>query len=231
MSKVSVVCVSWGNKFSDDYVLNLKAMVERNTTVDHEFICFTDRILPKVDFRILDEGYEGWWNKLQLFNSKWRLSDRVVYFDLDTLITGDLDWLMNYDGKFMGIEDVGAVNSHQPHLKNVLQTGVMAFDSRMNTDIWSNLSQSMQENQKHFRGDGELLNHYMSPLRRDLLQHLYPGRLKSYKYQVYPNRPDKKTSIICFHGRPSIEQAMSVPITTPLATYKPVDWISEYWRR
>lgn len=231
MTKVSIVCVWWGDKFSEDYVLNLKSMIERNTTVDHEFVCFTDESINNVDYRILDKGYDGWWNKLQLFNPKHKLKERVVYFDLDTLITGNLDWLLNYDGNFMGIEDVGAVNEHQPHLKNVLQTGVMAFNSRMNSDIWTNLSKTMQENTKNFRGDGELLNHYMSPIRRDLLQHLFPGRLKSYKYQVYPNRPDKKTSIVCFHGRPSIEQAMSVSITTPLTTYKPVNWISEYWRR
>ena len=40
---VAVVCVHWGTKFPLDYVYNLKAMVERNTTIDHKFICYSDK--------------------------------------------------------------------------------------------------------------------------------------------------------------------------------------------
>ena len=226
---INVVCVFWGTKFPVEYVHNLKSMVERNTTIPHNFICLSDKKVKDVETRILKPGYEGWWNKLQLFDLGQALGERVVYLDLDTLITGNIDWLLQYRGNFMGIEDVGAVNPHQPHLKNVLQTGVMAFSASMNARIWNELSIRSEFRDK-FRGDGECLNAFLNPLNRDLLQHLYPGRLKSYKYQVYPNRPDKKTSIVCFHGRPSIIQAMSESITTPMATYEPQEWIKDYWR-
>ena len=107
---ITVACVWWGTKFPIDYVINLKASIERNTTVDHKFICFSDKDVPNIETRILKKGYDGWWNKLQLFDCSHGLSERVIYFDLDTLITGDLDWLFNYNGNFMGIEDVGSVN-------------------------------------------------------------------------------------------------------------------------
>ena len=58
----------------------------------------------------------------------------------------------------------------------------------------------------------------------------YPGKLKSYKYQIYPDMLDNKVSIVCFHGRPSIIQAMSESVTTPMATYHPQKWIQDYWR-
>jgi len=226
---ITVACVYWGNKFPVEYVHNLKSMVERNTTVKNRFVCLSDKPVDGVETRILKPGYDGWWNKLQLFDLGAALGERVVYLDLDTLITGNIDWLLEYKGNFMGIEDVGAVNAHQPHLKNVLQTGVMAFSTSMNANIWRELSID-ETIHKKFRGDGECLNAFFSPLNRDLLQHLYPGRLKSYKYQVYPNKPDNKTSIVCFHGRPSIIQAMKEPITTPMQTYHPQSWIKEYWR-
>lgn len=226
---ITVACVYWGNKFPIEYVYNLKSMVERNTTIDHRFVCLTDRKIDGIDTKILKPGYDGWWNKLQLFDPAQNLGERVVYLDLDTLITSNIDWLLEYKGKLMGIEDVGAVNSHQPHLKNVFQTGVMAFNSYMNANIWKELSVN-EELRSNFRGDGECLNSYLPPLSRDLLQHLYPGRLKSYKYQVYPNKPDAKTSIICFHGRPSIVQATQESVTTPMKTYHPQTWIKEYWR-
>lgn len=226
---ISVVCVCWGSKFPLEYVYNLKSMVETNTTIDHEFVCFSDKKINGVETRILKPGYDGWWNKLQLFDTSRGLRERVVYLDLDTLITGNIDWLLNYTGRFMGIEDVGAVNSHQPHLKNVLQTGVMAWDYYLNGNIWNTLSID-EDYRSQFRGDGECLNAYVSPVARDLLQHVYPGRLKSYKYQVYPNKPSEKTSIVCFHGRPSIIQAINESVTTPMQTYYPQKWIKEYWR-
>jgi len=61
------------------------------------------------------------------------------------------------------------------------------------------------------------------------LQHLYPNKLKSYKYEVYPDKLDD-TSIICFHGRPSVIQAQNESVTTPMKTYEPQGWIEEYWK-
>ena len=227
---ITVACVFWGTKFSLDYVYNLKAMVDRNTTVPHKFICYSDRGIPGVETRILKPGYVGWWNKLQMFDTSNKVSDRVVYLDLDTVITGNLDWLLEYRGWFMGIEDVGAVNKHQPHLKNVLQTGVMAWDFEPNSHFWNTFVLSYDRVVDTFRGDGEYLSSITNPYHRDLLQHKFPNKLKSYKYDVYPGPPSEEVAIVCFHGRPSIEQAMAETITTPMAVYKPQMWIKDYWR-
>ena len=227
---VTVVCVWWGTKFPVDYVYNLKAAVERNTTVPHQFVCYSDKMIKGVKTHILRPGYEGWWNKLQMFDPANKAGDRIVYFDLDTLITGNIDWLLEDRSWFMGIEDVGAVNAHQPHLKNVLQTGVLAWEFNPVSFIWSEFVMGYDQIVDRFRGDGEYLQTRINPYQRTLLQHKYPGRLKSYKYQVYPGPPDDETSIICFHGRPSIIQAQKETIVTPMATYEPQDWIADYWR-
>ena len=228
---VAVTCVFWGNKFSLDYVYNLKASVERNTIVPHKFVCYSDRAIPNVETRILRPGYEGWWNKLQLFDVGNKVSDRVVYLDLDTVITGSIDWLLEDRSWFMGIEDVGAVNAHQPHLKNILQTGVMAWDFDPNSHIWNTFVLSYDRAVDTYRGDGEYLSSILNPYQRTLLQHKYTNALKSYKYDVYPNKLLQETSIVVFHGRPSIEQAFSETIKTPMATYEPQSWIKDYWKR
>lgn len=225
---VDVICVYWGNKFSKDYVYNLKSAVDRNTSKSYRFLCLSDRSIPGIETRFLRPGLEGWWNKLQMFDPSIELQDRVIYLDLDTLITGNIDWLIEYEGNFMGIEDVGAVNKHQPHLKGILQTGVMAFSRSKYHSIWSEFVLTRDRVVKTYRGDGEYLQHLIK--KRDLLQNLYPDKLKSYKYQVYPNRPDDQTSIVCFHGRPSILQATQESVTTPRMRYDPVDWIKDYWR-
>lgn len=225
----TVVCVWWGDKFSVDYVYNLKAMVERNTTVPFRFVCYSDKNIPGIETKRLKPGVEGWWNKLQMFDPAMKVGDYVLYFDLDTIITGNIDWLMNYDTWFMGIEDVGAVNAHQPHLKNVLQTGVMTWDHDANSHIYIDFLMNYDRIKNQFRGDGEYLNTKINPYHRKLLQHEFPGKLKSYKYDIYPGPPDKDVSIICFHGRPSIVQAMEHAVTTPMRTYEPQKWIKDYW--
>jgi len=229
---ITVACVFWGDKFSEDYVYNLKSMVERNTTVPHQFVCFSDRELEGIKTAKLISGYQGWWNKMQMFNTDFRLGNRVVYLDLDTLIVGNIDWLLEYDGMFMGIEDLGAVNEHQPELKGRLQSGVMAWDYRLNSHLWNRFTSSGES--QRYRGDGEYLNHIVPKYQRDFIQKRYKGKLKSYKYQVYSEGITDDLSIICFHGRPSIPQAMTETITTGWKnsgkTYEPQDWIKDYWR-
>ena len=229
---ITVACVFWGDKFSDDYVYNLKSMVERNTTVPHQFVCFSDRKLEGIKTVKLIPGYEGWWNKMQMFNTDFKLGNRVVYLDLDTLIVDNIDWLLEYDGMFMGIEDLGAVNEHQPELKGRLQSGVMSWDYRLNSHLWNRFTSSGES--QRYRGDGEYLNHIVPKYQRDFIQKRYKGKLKSYKYQVYSEGITDDLSIICFHGRPSIPQAMVETVTTGWKnsgkTYEPQDWIKDYWR-
>lgn len=225
----TVVCVWWGDKFSVDYVYNLKSMIERNTTVPFRFVCYSDKDIPGIETKRLKPGVEGWWNKLQLFDPSLKVGDHVLYFDLDTVITGNIDWLMNYETWFMGIEDVGAVNPWQPHLKNVLQTGVMAWDHDANSHIYLDFVMNYNRIKNQFRGDGEYLNTKINPYHRKLLQHVFPGKLKSYKYDIYPGPPDKEVSIVCFHGRPSIIQATENAVVTSVKTYEPQNWIKDYW--
>ena len=122
---ITVCCVLWGDKFSEEYVHKLKSAVERNTTRTHKFVCLSDRKIEGVETKILKPGMSGWWNKIQLFDGE--ISGRIVYLDLDTIITSSLDWLMDYSGNFMAIEDLGVANAHQQHLKGVMQSGVMAW--------------------------------------------------------------------------------------------------------
>ena len=222
---ITVCCVLWGDKFDEKYVHNLKAAVEKNTTVPHEFVCLSDREIKGVKTKLLKGGYSGWWNKLQLFDGS--IKGRIVYLDLDTLITSNIDWLMNYSGTFAGIEDLGVANAHQQHLKGVMQSGVMAWRSEAMDWVNFEFTFTQAAVMNTFRGDGEYLNHIVKS--RDLLQRLYPNKIQSYKYTVYPDNLEG-TSIICFHGRPSIIQAMNESVTTPLRTYEPQEWIKDYWK-
>jgi hypothetical protein len=224
---VTVMCVLAGDKFSKDYVYNLKAAVARHATVPHRFVCLSDQFIDGVETLVLRPGLEGWWNKMQMFDG--RVTGRIVYLDLDTLVIDNIDWLLEYDGNFAGIEDLGHVNAHQPHLIGKLQSGVLAWDSEDADWIWNEFSFRKGLAVSAFRGDGEYLEAVIPKHKRVLLQRLYPNQIKSYKYDVYPDNY-QGASIICFHGRPSVIQAMTETVTTPVRSYEPQSWVGDHWR-
>jgi hypothetical protein len=81
---------------SERYVEHLYEMVSRYMprNIRWRFVCFTDRQtnhMPGIPIRTLPRGYNGWFNKLHLFSPHaFPVGARVLYFDLDTAIVGDL---------------------------------------------------------------------------------------------------------------------------------------------
>lgn len=92
---LNIYCVCTGDKYSNDYVYKLKSMVERNLTAPHDFYCVTDKDIPGLNCIMLDESfpYSGWWQKLRLFGLG---KGPFIFFDLDVVIVGSLDFLVNY---------------------------------------------------------------------------------------------------------------------------------------
>ena len=232
--KVVVTCVKWGTEFSDDYVRILRDSVARNTTVPHDFICFSDTKIDGVDTIALEPGLTGWWNKMLLFKGDVE-ANHIVYFDLDTVITGNIDWLMNYRGKMLGIENLGTKNRFEDGTKyqRVFQSGVMAWQRDFGKQIW-NIFEEQKENVINgpVRGDGEFL-HVLFCLNAcgvDLLQYLWPGKLKSYKYEVYETGLDDETAIVCFHGTPRPHEAIDRTTYPWGVEFLPSLWIADHWR-
>jgi hypothetical protein len=238
MTDVDVVCVLWGTEYSEDYVHILKNMIERNTTVPFTFKAFTDRPIEGINTIQLPVGLKGWWNKIYLFNKRHMytnaLSKRVVYFDLDTVITGNIDFLLEYKGEIMGIENLGVNNRFEDSKKyqNVFQSGVLAWNHEWCGYIYDAFIERKEEIISNIYGDGEYMHMLFSELyvKPDLLQHLYPNKLKSYKYEVYENGLDKETSIVCFHGIPRPHQAINQTTYPWGVEFLPSVWINDYWR-
>ena len=84
---INFACVYYGNKYSFPYVKNLHNMVERNLTIPHKFICFTDNtvIAQRKEFRRTNiefrqfkrHDFNGWFNKLQLFSPDSNLDGNI----------------------------------------------------------------------------------------------------------------------------------------------------------
>lgn len=89
-----ISCIKVRDKFSRDYVEKLKAMVKKNLSVTHTFICYTDNPVMIYDELIQDvpEKYNGWWAKGTLFTE--RVEKPTLYFDLDVVIVDSINDLI-----------------------------------------------------------------------------------------------------------------------------------------
>ena len=97
----NVICIKWGTKFGAEYVNRLYRMVEKNLTIPHRFVCFTDNsegLAEGIETRELPPysdnpniGDKGW-RKLSLFNKELAdLKGTALFLDLDIVIRQSLD--------------------------------------------------------------------------------------------------------------------------------------------
>lgn len=180
---LNVICVATGDYLGrgDEYVARLRAGVERNYAGDARF-------------HVLRDGPASWWAKMQMFEpGRFGQGERCVYFDLDTVITGDLTDLMDYDGPFAGLRDVW-----QP---GQLGSGVMSWTAGEADRVWTSWRDAgcpMDDP----RGDQAWITREMPMAIR--LQDVLPGQLGSWKANFGMDAANipSGTRVVYFHGAP-----------------------------
>jgi hypothetical protein len=112
---VACVWVKANVPYSAEYVTKLHGMVRRHLARPFRFVCLTDRpaALPVwVDVITIEphRGLFGWWSKIELFNQAHHFSGRMLYLDLDVLVVGDLDMIVDYPAEFALLPHAGTFN-------------------------------------------------------------------------------------------------------------------------
>jgi uncharacterized Rossmann fold enzyme len=206
-----ICCIRAGTAFAPAYVDILFDSVRRNLAdgFEGEFVCFTDQhdvLAPGISSRPLPADLPGWWSKLALFRpGLFPDGDRVLFLDLDTLITGRLDEIAAYDGPFAILRDF-----YRP---DGLQSAVMAWRAGDWSKLWTSYAAAGCPITGQ-GGDQAWIEQYQWRDDVDLLQDIFPGTFVSYK-QI--NGPPEKASVVCFHGRPRPHE-----VTT--------GWVPEVWK-
>jgi hypothetical protein len=164
--------------------------------MDYRCTCLTDDplMLPTdVEARPVLPGITGWWNKALLFHpAMFKSGDRVVYFDLDTLILGDLTDIVSYAGKFAIQNDF-----FRPERAG---SSCMAWEAGTLDHIWNTWDASGRPSFDP-RGD-QFWIETMQP-EADRWQDMLPGQFISYKVDCWHQGkiPDG-ARVLCFHGHP-----------------------------
>jgi hypothetical protein len=99
---LTVLCFRWGTKYRDEYVARLAAGVKRHLSMPHRFLCVTNDPAPCETIPIDDVDLlsvrDGCYVRLRAFDPAWQAKhgiERLVWLDLDTVVTGSLDKLFD----------------------------------------------------------------------------------------------------------------------------------------
>ena len=199
---LTVLSVFWGNKYDKGYVYALKEMVEKNLTIPHDFKCITTEPLPGIQTVLPFVPYDGWWQKIGLF-APTIATGPSLYFDLDVLITGNIDYLAEYtDTETLAAPANWAQSGH-----GGIQSSVMAWRGRWTIPFdmfrykWKDrkelASGHTQFGNKVYWGDQEFLWDILGDNWKRI------EGVGSYKYHVRPNGEVPDWMNVCvFHGKP-----------------------------
>lgn len=222
----NIICLKWGDKYNADYVNKLYAGVKRNTALDIKFHCFTDDATGinnnVVIHNLPVSGIDGWWNKLYLFSNDINIDGRVLFIDLDTIITGNIDDVIRIDKGFVMLKDF-----FYP-MQNNHGSGLMSFDTKQNSDIWTSYIKDPIgiSKQLHPHGDQKWIVKFVDHITH--WQDVLPEHVVSFKIHCSKGLPDN-ARIICYHGKPTIPESINTTTTANGLTISPAAWIAEYW--
>lgn len=215
----NVVCVKWGPKYGPEYVNILQAMVKRNLSLPHRFICFTDDntgLNPGIEtFPLTETNLEGWWHKLTLFKSNlFGLEGRTLYLDLDVVIVDSIDcFFNNYDDRFVIIKDWNS----RPN-KIFWNSSVFVYDVGKLSFVWDTYT---GDKCRRLGGGDQIWITKQIPDATN-----WPSTwCRSFKYECKEGVPEG-CKIVIFHGQPNPPEALAGKILT----YPAAPWIADYWK-
>lgn len=237
----NVICMKWGDKFGPEYVNRLYKMVEKNLTLEHRFICFTDnaegllegievRPLPEMD---LDSSLpERGWRKLTVFNEKLAdLEGEALFLDLDIVIINNINSFFEEEGEFLIIKDWDFPDDI------IGNSSVFRFKIGKYPEVLSNFIKNGEAVRERHRNEQAYLSYAINDC--GVLKYWPKGWCVSFKRNCLHKFPlnyfmqakfPKDAKIIIFHGRPTPSQALKGYFGKMGFRYvKPTKWISKYW--
>lgn len=218
---IDCACLFHGTGYTWQYVDRLYNMLSRNLSLPVNLHVYTeaDRTVPVpyIKHPLHDWGIHGpkkaWWYKMQLFNIQHH-NGPLLYFDLDTVITKNIDWIWQLPlNKFWTIRDFKYIWRPTAHTIN---SSVMWWDTGAFSRIWNTFQlENLAMIMRKYQGDQDYLTAVLEPQR---LRFFPANNIKSWRWQCLDGGFDFKTrkwktpgsgtviedatSVLVFHGNP-----------------------------
>ena len=256
---VNVLCLKWGTAYSAEYVNRLFRGVKANLHRPFRFVCLTDDatgLEPGIDAEPLPDAPDGWrpnprydrwpciYVKLALFKPGLAgLEGPTLFLDIDQIVTGDLDRFFDYEaGRFCivhnWIEWHKCLFRRRPDIGN---SSCFRFDAGERSayiyEKWLSELDRAQD-QRYFRTEQAYMTHAVGLENLSWWPESFVRSFKRSCAWAWPlnhfltPRFNPDTSILCFHGQPSPEQAIAGYKGKHLNTWtKPCPWVKDLWER
>ncbi|MBN2676181.1 MAG: hypothetical protein JXR30_02910 [Alphaproteobacteria bacterium] len=262
----NVICIKWGKRYSSEDVNLLYVAVKRNTKKHTiKFFCFTEdskglhkdiivKPLPglNIDPKKHPEAYKELNRRNYAYQKEAGLCDdnlgglkgqRVLFFDIDMVITGTIDCFMDYpkNDDFVIIKDWNTKGNHVGQASCYSwKVGTLGYVKKYFED------NPMEMIKKFYTASQEYLSYKV--IEKFGRLNFWPKEwVKSFKFHclpvwflrpfVMPKLP-KGTKLLAFHGQPKMEDAIigrwskHVPFLKRIyKTIKPSPWIRKYLRK
>lgn len=191
-------------EYTPDVVRWLKRQCEQFVTVPFKFVCLTnlDKI-QGVDTIKLNHNFPNWWSKIELFRPDIFKGEKVFYMDLDTVIVGNIDHIVNYDHKMTTLSQMSVF--HKDPTTHLIGSGLMAWGQDMSY-IYKAFMKSPKKHMKenitcdNWGDQGFIQRTLKEPSER--FQLLFPRQIVSYKADLKLKDPTRHNRIVVFHGKP-----------------------------
>jgi len=203
---IIVSCVWVGDKYGVEYVTRLRGMVARHLRVAHRFVCYTDRIIDcaaagvdYVNVARIGRPWPGWWSKMALFQTFARAGQKMIYFDLDTIIIDDITPLADIAVTFGVCENFSKLAGANFGACNY-GSCCMVMASDFGTDVFN----TFKDNVTHYmdgansRYGDQWVVEQLAPDATLLQDVMPPGFFIGYR-DIGPTKP-KTASVVVFAG-------------------------------
>lgn len=246
MQTVNVLCIKWGAKYGPEYVNRLRAMVARNLSRPHRFVCLTDhaegidagievKAIPETGFADFDQR-QAWtfahgWLKLTSFkNPLYDLVGPTLFIDLDVVIVASIDCFFDEPGQFLVIKEWDKRDETG-------NTSVYRYEIGAHADALEHLKQNKTAALASVRNEQEYITGFLA--RQGKLKYWPAGWCVSFKRHCLrkgplgwflPARIPPGAKIVAFHGKPNPPDAIVGKSGKWYRRVLPVRWVAEHWR-
>lgn len=209
---VTVACVLYQGEdvpshskgiFDAEWVDRLYRGIKRNTTREFRFVCYSDKeyqFNEPVERRPFRLPYKNMFSLLEPFQS----DEKTIFMGLDTIITGNIDFLFDMDGFWM-LQD--------PYFPDRDCSGVMVFDPQ--PELWS----FIESNHERLASENKMFGVPSDMIFLDKVKHktLDGPKHGIYSYKVHARSGlPKDARIVYFHGKEKPHEVNE-------------DWVKEHW--
>ena len=222
---IDCACVIHGTAYSWDYVDRLYNMLQRHVTPGIRLHVYTEADRPVPESMIKHEltpwpitnSKRSWWYKMQLFNPA-HYAGPLLYFDLDTVIVGNLDWIWQLPTTyFWAIRDFKYL--WRPNHTGI-NSSIMWWDTRHYQNLWDTfVLQDLATTMGKYPGDQDYISAVIPENQRRFFD---TTKVLSWRWQCLDGGYDfqrrrhlapgtgteitDSTSIMVFHGNPKPEK-------------------------